>query len=180
MTLATLNVVNVDDTVKKKTTEANPMTPVATNLMKARVTSNGGLSNRFGIYWRSPNFITSSTLSKEFGVTASLHSGAVVPSGWTICNGSNQKRLSVYHSIDLVSDGCQATVPHGTISWFHNEEIHDSSLHLEICRSTTPASGVRAIVCMGYSWAEGWLRSSWWNQYRANRSNERLRETKQE
>jgi hypothetical protein len=78
---------------------------------------------------------------------------------------------------DLVSDGCQATVPHGTISWFHNEEIHDSSLHLEIRRSTTPASGVRAIVCMGYSWAEGWLR---WNQYRANRSNERLREIQQE
>ena len=34
MKLTTLTVVNVDDTMKKKTTEANPMTPVATNLMK--------------------------------------------------------------------------------------------------------------------------------------------------
>jgi hypothetical protein len=55
-------------------------------------------------------------LSKEFGVTARLHSGTAVPSGSTICNGSNQKRLSVYHSTssgelqDLVSDECQATV----------------------------------------------------------------------
>ena len=42
--------------------------------------------------------------------------------------------------------------PNRTISWFHNVKIHvehDSSLHFEIRRSTRPASGVRAIVCMG-------------------------------
>ena len=93
------------------------------------------------LYWRSikfraelsPNFITSSSLSKEFGVTARLHSGAAVPSGSTICNGSNQKRLSVYYSTssgepqDLVSDGCQATVKawrdHFLISKWRNARL---------------------------------------------------------
>ena len=38
--------------------------------------------------------------------------------------------------------------PDGTVSWLHNEEIHESSLHSEICRSTRPASGIRGIVCI--------------------------------
>ena len=76
MKLTTLTVVNVDDTVKKKTTEANPMTPVATNLMKSHFKRRFQRSIRHRSIEDPSNSernypricITSSSLSKEFGV----------------------------------------------------------------------------------------------------------------
>jgi len=163
MKLTTLTVVNVEDTVKKKTTEANPMTQL--RWIWWRVISNGGFSNRFDIYWKSIKF-------RAWGIIPKFHYKLnFIERIWGNCKAT-LRRCGTFRFDDLQRiqpETCQCSTtaflqasckilfqmdvrllwrPDVTISWCHNEEIHDSSLHLEIRRSTRPASGVRAIVCM--------------------------------
>ena len=163
MKLTTLTVVNVEDTVKKKTTEANPMTQL--RWIWWRVISNGGFSDRFDIALLKIHQIQSGIIP-EFHYKLKF-----IARIWGNCKAT-LRRCGTFRFDDLQRiqpETCQCSTtaflqasckilfqmdvrllwrPDVTISWCHHEEIHDSSLHLEIRRSTRPASGVRAIVCM--------------------------------